>query len=111
MDWNTRLLKLKSLDIVVAAKVCYSNNSKKAFDVETFIGMTVGGHPNFPFVYGFLNETTIIMQFFEKFVIDSWIVSPNLSTAVSSLSPVEFKAIKLSYFGGVYLASLKEYSA
>ena len=48
-----KLLKLKKLgNLVVAAKVCkLSRSSKKAVDVETVIGMTVGGHRSFPYIY------------------------------------------------------------
>ena len=54
-----KLLKLKKLgNLVVAAKVCkLTRSSKKAVDVETVIGMTVGGHISFPYIYGLINET------------------------------------------------------
>ena len=88
-----KLVKLKCLDVIAAAKVCNSNNSKKAIEVEAVIGMTVGGHPNFPYVYGLVNERSITMQFFGKYDAGVWTVSPNLAKAVQKLNPVIFKNI------------------
>lgn len=88
-----KLLTLKKLNIVVAAKVCNGNNSKKAITVETIIGMTVGGHQNFPYVYGLFNETSIIMELFGRFHSGEWTVSPNLGKAISLFNPEQFRVI------------------
>lgn len=56
----------------------------KAIHVETIIGMTMGGHQNFPYVYGLTNKTIIVTQFFGKFVSNKWVISSNLGKAVFS---------------------------
>ena len=59
--------------------------------METIIGMTVGGHRNFPYAYGLFNETSIIMEFFGHFHSGKWKVSPNLGKAIYSLNPEQFQ--------------------
>lgn len=88
-----QLVSLNKLNDVVAVKVCNSNNSKKAIDVETVIGMTVGGNLHFPYVYGLLNERIIVMQFFGKYSNGVWTGSPTLSTAIVKLTANNFKSI------------------
>ena len=70
-----------------------SNNSARAVEAETIIGMSVGGHPSFPFVYGNADEKTILVQFFGKLHSGVWLFSQNLSKAVQGLSTKMFLKI------------------
>ena len=88
---DLKLIKIVSLGVVAAAKVCNTNISIQAAEVDTIVGMTVSGHRHFTYVYGIYKETTIIMQFFGD---PSGNVAPTLHKHVhDTVSAISFRKI------------------
>ena len=81
-----QLGRIKSLDIVVAAKI--QNNeksvSKQALLVEVISMLSLSGHVNFPFCFGLLKNGTILMEYLGKFASNAIHTWPNLSQVSKS---------------------------
>ena len=74
-----KLAKIKTLDVMVAAKVPKVNVSRKLILAETVVLMTLSGHVNFPFCFGILLENVILMEYFGSCDAGSWKNCPNFS--------------------------------
>ena len=60
---NVVLAKVKSLGLVVAAKVPKQNVSKKSILAETIIMLSLSAHASLPFCFGLANTNTIVMEY------------------------------------------------
>lgn len=57
--------RIAKLGVTVAAKVVSLERcTKKTILAEAIVGMTLSGHPNFPYCFGLLNDNTILMELF-----------------------------------------------
>lgn len=62
---SIHLASLQKLGITIAAKVPkVKSSSNKAILAEVVVGMTLSGHSNFPYCFGVLNESVILMELF-----------------------------------------------
>ena len=86
-----KLVNIVSLNLVVAAKVLDDLTSKKALVV---VAMTVSGHKNFPFCFGLLGNSTILMEHLQYFNGEKYGIAMNLKQKLrGEISVNELKAI------------------
>ena len=76
---EVKLAKIKTLNLVVAAKMHKSHASKNSILSETVISITLSGHVNFPFCFGLLGDNVTLMEYFGSFINDKWDTCPNFA--------------------------------
>ena len=82
------LVKLKRLNTVVVSKNLSSEtSSKNDIYAEIVSGMSLAGEKYFPFVFGLLNECSILMEFFGEASLSGHFVSPTLWAYVKDKRP------------------------
>ena len=72
-------VQIKTLNIVVAAKVPKIELSKMAMLAETIVLLTLSGHINFPFCFGLLSNKIVLMEYFGSFQSGFWKSCQNFS--------------------------------
>ena len=107
---KVRIVTLKKLSVVVACKNLNDQlSSKNDVLAELITGLTLSGGRHFPFVYGLLNNFSILMEYFRNVALNEPKAAPNLWTWVKGKPSAKDLQTKLCYVldAVIYMHSFK----